>query len=122
MDNKKFDIFGLIALISAGISAVLAVLGTTFVCACSASKSWSIKGIAEDGDLHKLSMTMLLSIFAIILAIVAIVFAILANMKANSLMGKIALLVGVVALLYAAIPMFTICGYNCALNGAMKKL
>ena len=117
----NLNMMELIALICAGVSALLAVLGTTLTCACSASKSIG-KGSSE----YTLSPVFILSIFAIIIAAGGIVCAIIAmkqkdaKVKAGK-MASVAIAVSVFAFIFAFVPMTTICGYNCSLNNAKDE-
>ena len=116
--KKPINVMELVALICAGVSLVLAILGATLTCACSASKSFDLK----DGETflaYKLSPVFILSIFAILVAIGGIVCGIIAVKQNGAKSGKMALVavaVSAFALLYAFIPMVTICGYNCSLT------
>lgn len=116
----NLNMMELIALGCAGVAALLAILGTTLTCACSASKSFD-KGIDE----YSLSPVFILSIFAIIIAAGGIVCAIIAlkqkdaKVKAGK-MATIAIAVSAFAFIFAFVPMTTICGYNCSLNNAIE--
>jgi hypothetical protein len=86
-NNKKLNVLALIALIIAGVSSILAILGTAFTCSCSASKTWSkdnLKNILTAGQLeHKMSLVWILSLVAAIVAVAAVVIAIIIGILAN---------------------------------------
>ena len=107
-----------LALILAAVGALMAILGATFTCSCSATKSMK-KGFS-------LSPVFILAIFAAIVGAAAVVLAIMALKEQNAAVkaGKfayIAIAVGIFAVVYALLPVFTICGYNCSLKNAQEK-
>ena len=108
-----------LALILAASGALLAILGATFTCSCSASKSMKAGGYA----LHPI---FILAIIAAMVGAGAVVLAIMALKEENAPIkaGKlsyIAIAVGIFAVVYALLPVFTICGYNCSLKNAKEK-
>lgn len=114
--QKKTDVFGLVGMICSAVSLLMAVLGTTFTCACSASR------IVKKGDLA-MHPVFILSIFAVIIAVVGIVFGVIAVLKnRKSKFGMLAVVIGAVAFIYGLLPMMTICSYNCSLESAFKKM
>ncbi len=124
MDNNnnkqnKMSILGILALVSAAVSLILAILGTTLTCACSARKTWKKFSLRFE---HKMSLTWIISLFAIICAVAAVVLGIMAlSQDRKNMMAMISLAVGVFSALYAFIPMVTICSYNCALDSQYEK-
>ena len=132
---SKINVLELVALILASVGTLFAILGTTFMCACSAD-SFNIKGTKASyfgakyvtGLSVKFSThpTLIIAILGGLMAIAAVVLAIIAlkqkdaKVKAGK-MAWISMIVGVFAAIYAFVPMFTICGYNCALDSAAKE-
>ena len=122
----NLNMMELIALGCAGVAALLAVLGTTLTCACSASETFD--GVKSALYLeYKLSPVFILSIFAIIFAAGGIVCAILALKQKDAAVkaGKlayVAIAVGAFGVIYGILPMLTICGYNCSLDSNYKHL
>ena len=117
----NINLMELIALICAGVSALLAILGTTLTCACSASTTFD-----KTFDEYKLSPVFILSIFAIIIAAGGIVCAIIAMKQKDApvkagKMASVAIAVSAFAFIFAFVPMTTICGYNCSLNNAQEE-
>ena len=124
---SKINVLELLAIIFAGVAALMAILGTTFTCVCGASKSFKKAYRYSTSVTHKLSPIFILSIFAALMAIAAIVCAILAFKKKDAAvkagkMGYIAIAVSVFAFVYAVLPTITICGYNCSLQGEVEDL
>ena len=132
---SKINALELLALILASVGTLFAILGTTFMCACSAD-AFNIKGTKASyfgakyvtGLNVKFSThpTLIIAILGGLMAIAAVVLAIIAlkqkdaKVKAGK-MAWISMIVGVFATIYAFVPMFTICGYNCALDSAAKE-
>ena len=120
-EPMKINLMELIAIICAGVSFILAVLGTTLTCTCSAKKTFS-----EDADGYTLSAVMILSIFAAIIAAGGIVCAIIALKQKDAAVkaGKlsyIAIAVCAFAVIYSIIPLMTMCGYNCSLENSKES-
>jgi Ni/Fe-hydrogenase subunit HybB-like protein len=108
----------LLAFILAASAALLAILGATFTCSCSATKS-----MKKPYSLHPI---FIIAIIAAIVGAVAVVFAIMALKDKNATVkaGKLsylAIAIGGFAVVYALLPVFTICGYNCSLENAQEK-
>ena len=123
--KKPINVMELVALICAGVSLVLAILGATLTCACSASKTFDMEDSWITVIEYKLSPVFILSIFAILVAIGGIVCGIIAVKQNGAKSGKMALVAVIVsafALIYAFIPMVTICGYNCSLQSNYEDL
>ena len=121
--KKPMNVMELVALICAGVSVVLAILGSTLTCACSASSTFD-KDETMAVLRYKLSPVFILSIFAILVAIGGVICGILAIKGAKEKASKLAIVaiaVSVFAFLYAFIPMVTVCGYNCSLNGEYEN-
>ena len=123
---SKINVLELLAIIFAGVAALMAILGTTFTCVCGASKSFKKVYLWTTSVTHKLSPAFIVSIFAALFAVAAIVCAILAVKKKDApvkagKMSYISMVVAVFAFLYAVLPVITICGYNCSLNKANKE-
>lgn len=119
--SKKLSVLSLIGIICAGVSLIFAILGTTFTCACSASKT--VNTAAMIGEKYKMSAMLVFSILAVIIAIAGIVLAIIALAKNRAdKVAVLALIVAGVAFIYALLPMLTICSYNCSLNNSHKAL
>lgn len=112
--QPKVNVMELIALICAGVGFIMVVFGTIFTCNCSASK-W--------GETAKFSLSpiFILTIFGVVAAVAGIVLAIVAlkqkdaQVKADKL-AKLAIILGAAGAIFGLLPLFTICGYNCALN------
>lgn len=133
---SNINVLALVALICAGVGALFAFLGTTLMCACSAG-AVKIKGETVEnwsGDIFLKDMQikfsthpiLVLAIIGGLAAIAAVVLAIIALKKKDDKvkgekMAWVAIVVGLFATMYAFLPTFTICGYNCALDGAVKE-
>ena len=133
---SNLNVLALVALICAGVGALFAFLGTTLMCACSAG-AVNIKGETVEnwnGDIFLKDMQikfsthpiLVLAIIGGVAAIAAVVLAIIALKKKDDKvkgekMAWVAIVVGLFATMYAFLPTFTICGYNCALDGAVKE-
>ena len=118
---SNINVMELVALICAGFAIVMAILGATLTCTCSASKTFD-----GDSDGYSLSAVFILSIFAVLFAIGAVVCAIIGIKQQNTAtkagkMSYIAIAVAVFAFFYALIPTITVCGYNCSLNNAQEQ-
>ena len=116
----KFNLMELIAFICSAVGVVMAVLGATLTCSCSASKTF------ESGSSgYSLSAVFIDTIFGVFIAVAGVVLAIVALKQKNAPVkaGKLAyvsMVIGVFATLYGLIPTFTICGYNCSLDNAVE--
>lgn len=124
--------FGLIAMICGAVSLVMAIIGSIFVCTCSASKTWSTDSMVEimlsalggslNTDIHSTSAVIVVNIIAAVIAAAAVVLAIIGLKKnTNDKMSKIAIAISTFAFFYAILPVLTICGYNCSLNKNMSN-
>ena len=116
--KKPMNMMELIGFICSAVAAIMAILGSTFTCTCSASKT-----AKATSGVYVLSAVFILSIFAAIIAAGGIVCAILALKQKDAAVkaGKlayIAIALGAFAIIYALIPTITVCGYNCSLEGA----
>lgn len=117
--KKPQNMKELLAFILAATGALMAILGTTFTCTCSASKSM-------EKAKFSLSPIFILAIFAAIIGAAGVVLAIMALKEKNAAVkaGKLsylAIAIGGFAVVYALLPVFTICGYNCSLESAQEK-
>lgn len=116
--KKPMNMMELIGFICSAVAAIMAILGSTFTCTCSASKT-----AKATSGVYVLSAVFILSIFAAIIAAGGIVCAILALKQKDAAVkaGKlayIAIALGAFAIIYALIPTITVCGYNCSLESA----
>lgn len=112
----KFNVLELVSIICAGVGFLMVFLGTIFTCTCSAAK-WG------DTDKFGLSPIFILTIFGIMASAAGIVIAIMALKKTDApvkadKIAKIAIVIGAAAVVFGILPLVTICGYNCSLNGA----
>ena len=111
----------LLAFILAASAALLAILGATFTCSCSASKTSDARFLK-----YSLSAIFILSIFAAIIAAAGAVCAIIALKQKDAVvkagkMSYIAIAACVFAIIYTLIPTITVCGYNCSMNNARTE-
>ena len=126
--KKPVNVMELVAIICAGVSVIMAILGATFACSCSASKTFKDGVTSYTGFSpikYTLSPIFILSIFAALFATGAIVCGIIALKQNNTAakagkMSYIAIVVSAFAFFYALIPTITICGYNCSMNKAKE--
>lgn len=124
---SKINVLELIAIICSGVGALFAILGTTFMCACSASETYNYKREDYGDPMFVSHPIMVLAIIGGLVAIAGVVLAIIATKQKNAAVkaGKlawVAAIVGVFATLYAFLPTFTICGYNCSLESAKDNM
>ena len=115
----KINIMELIAIICAGVSLIMVILGTILTCTCSATKSQQIKYQAG----YVTSPVIALSICGVVVAIAAVVLGIMAIKNKNAVVkagkiSQIAVVIGCSAILIGSIPAMTVCGYNCSLQNA----
>ena len=114
---SNLNVMELVAVICSGVGLLMAVLGSTLYCSCSASARY------ETGSTgYTNSAVMIVAIFGVIIAVVGVVMAILSIKKEGkaSKLASLAAIVGVFAILYGIIPTITICGYNCSLQSAAE--
>lgn len=122
----KMNVLELISVILSGVGLLLAILGTTFMCTCSAAETWNWKRSGAK-NLFVSHPIMVLAIIGGLMAIAGVVLAIMALKQKNAPVkaGKLAWIaaaVGVFATFYAFLPTLTICGYNCALESEMDGM
>ena len=119
--KKPINVMELVAIICAGVSVIMAILGATFTCSCSASQPSDARFLK-----YSLSAIFILSIFAAIIAAAGAVCAIIALKQKDAVvkagkMSYIAIAACVFAIIYALIPTITVCGYNCSMNNARTE-
>lgn len=130
----------LIALICSAVGMVTAVIGSILTCSCSASKSFDVDKMFESSmgalgsllgggsdvalDTYATSLVWIVAVLGAIISIVGVVFGIMALKKdgASKKMALIAIAVGAFGAFYGILPVLTICGYNCSLNGEMADV
>lgn len=111
-------LFELISIICSGVGFLMVFFGTIFTCTCSAKRPFEVKTAGEFG----LSPIFILTIFGIVIAVAGIVLAIMAmkSKDTEAKAGKLSMasaIIGVAAAVFGILPLVTICGYNCSLNG-----
>lgn len=116
----KFNTLEAISIICSAVGFLMVFFGTIFTCTCSAEK------VYEDGE-YGLSLIFILTILGIIVAAAGIVLAIMALKQQNAAvkagkLAKISAVLGVAAVVFGALPLITMCGYNCSLNSQQEKV
>lgn len=112
------NMLGLIALICSAVGLVMALLGVTLYCTCSASATFEAGSTGYTN-----SAVMVVAIIGVLIAVAGVVLAILEMKKdSGNKIACIAAAVGVFAVLYGIIPTMTICGYNCSLQSASEDM
>lgn len=114
---SNLNVLGLISVILSGVGFLMAILGTAFTCACSASKTYSDK---NDSGKFRTSLIIILAIIGGVMCIVGMVLGILAA-KQKSILAMIGVAVGLTGAVVGIIPTMTVCSYNCAANAEKKK-
>jgi len=63
------NIMELIALICSGVGAVMAILGATLTCSCSASKTYDMTSAMGRDSMYSMSAVFIVTIFGVLFAI-----------------------------------------------------